>query len=75
MYVGGSVALILVGAILRYAIPNAMPELGLDLPLIGLILLVIGVIGLAVSLLQTAMVSDNRGGSRGRSFGPRRRRA
>ena len=44
MTIGASIALIIVGAILRFAIswePN-----GINLPLVGLILLIAGVVGL-----------------------------
>jgi hypothetical protein len=58
MYVGGSLFLIAVGAILRYAVADVWAEV--DLPMIGLILIVVGVIGLAVSLIQMAVYSGRR---------------
>ena len=54
MYIGGSIALIAFGAILRFAVADAID--GIDLAMIGLILMVVGVIGLVVSLIQTAML-------------------
>ena len=48
MTIGGSIALIIIGAILRYAVtwtPN-----GIDLQVVGLILMVGGVAGLIISL-------------------------
>jgi hypothetical protein len=58
MYVGGSLFLIAVGAILRYAVADMWAEV--DLPMIGLILMVIGVIGLIVSLFQMMIWSGRR---------------
>jgi len=58
MYVGGSLFLIAVGAILRYAVADVWAEV--DLPMIGLILMVIGVIGLVVSLFQMLVWSGRR---------------
>jgi hypothetical protein len=46
--IGGSIALIIIGAILRYAVtwtPN-----GIDLQIVGLILMIGGVVGLIISL-------------------------
>jgi hypothetical protein len=54
--IGGSIALIIIGAILRFAIswePN-----GINLPLVGLILLIAGIVGLIISLALT--ISKNR---------------
>jgi hypothetical protein len=58
MYVGGSLFLIALGAILRYAVADLWAEV--DLPMIGLILMVVGVIGLVVSLIQMAVYSSRR---------------
>jgi hypothetical protein len=58
MYVGGSLFLIAVGAILRYAVADIWAEV--DLPMIGLILMVIGAIGLVVSLFQMLIYSGRR---------------
>ena len=58
MYVGGSLFLIAVGAILRYAVADMWAEV--DLPMIGLILMVVGVIGLVVSLLQMLIWGGRR---------------
>jgi hypothetical protein len=58
MYVGGSLFLIAVGAILRYAIADMWAEV--DLPMIGFILMVVGVIGLVVSLLQMLIWGGRR---------------
>jgi hypothetical protein len=48
MTVGGSIALILIGAILKFAVtwsPN-----GIDLQLVGLIVMLGGIVGLIISL-------------------------
>jgi hypothetical protein len=48
MTVGGSIALIVIGAILRFAVtwsPN-----GIDLQLVGLIVMLGGIVGLIISL-------------------------
>jgi hypothetical protein len=62
--IGGSIALIAVGAILRFAVADTID--GIALGTIGVILMVVGAIGLVVALIQTAMVSD---GMRGRRAG------
>ena len=69
MYIGGSIALIAIGAILRFAIADSIE--GINLGMVGLILMVVGVIGLAVSLIQTAMYRDGMRG-RGSVNGPTR---
>jgi sulfite exporter TauE/SafE len=48
MGIGTSIALIAVGAILRYAV-NVTVE-GIEIQTVGLILMVVGIIGLVVSL-------------------------
>jgi hypothetical protein len=52
MTVGGSIFLIAVGAILRYAITDNIS--GIDLQVIGLILMIAGVVGLLVGLFMYA---------------------
>lgn len=59
MTVGGSIFLIAVGAILRYAITDSIS--GIDLQVIGLILMVAGVVGLLVGLFMYANTT-RRGG-------------
>jgi hypothetical protein len=56
MYIGGSLFLIAVGAILRWAVADAWEAV--DLPLVGLILMVVGGIGLVVSLFQQLLWKD-----------------
>ena len=48
MTIGGSIALIALGAILRYAI--SWSPTGINVPLIGAILMIVGAIGLLISL-------------------------
>ena len=59
MTVGGSIFLIAVGAILRYAITDSIS--GIDLQVIGLILMIAGVVGLLVGLFMYANAT-RRGG-------------
>jgi hypothetical protein len=49
MTYGGSIALIVIGAILRFAISYS--PAGIDLQLVGVILMIAGVLGLIVSLV------------------------
>jgi hypothetical protein len=65
MYIGGSMALIALGAILRFGVADSLD--GINLAVIGLILMIVGAIGLVVSLIQTAMVSDGYRRRRGAS--------
>jgi uncharacterized membrane protein YedE/YeeE len=59
MTIGGSILLIVIGAILRYAI-NWSPNY-VDLRLVGLILMIAGVVGLIIAL---AFLFSRRRGSR-----------
>ena len=58
MTVGGSIFLIAIGAILRYAITDSIS--GIDLKVIGLILMIAGVVGLLIGLFMYAN-SSRRG--------------
>ncbi len=58
MSIGASIALIAVGAILKYAV-NASVQ-GIEIATVGLILIIAGIIGLVVSLILFANAS--RGG-------------
>ena len=58
MYIGTSIFLIAVGAILKFAVTATVA--GIDLQTAGVILMVVGVIGLLISLLYMAMASDRR---------------
>lgn len=58
MTIGASIALIAVGAILKYAV-NASVQ-GIEIATVGLILMIAGIIGLILSLIMFA--NDSRGG-------------
>ncbi|CAN5547643.1 hypothetical protein BH10ACT11_BH10ACT11_04550 [soil metagenome] len=62
MTIGGSLFLIAVGAILRFAVTDSIK--GVDLTTVGLILIVVGVVGLILGLFMTrrsrAAVVDER---------------
>jgi Flp pilus assembly protein protease CpaA len=52
MTVGGSIFLIAVGAILRYAVTASIS--GIDLATVGLILMIAGIVGLLIGLFMYA---------------------
>ena len=58
MYIGTSIFLIAVGAILRYAVTADVEGINLDTA--GLILMIVGVIGLLFSLLWMTIWADRR---------------
>jgi hypothetical protein len=58
MYIGTSIFLIALGAILRYAVTGSVS--GLDIQTAGLILLIVGVLGLVLSLLMMTIWDDRR---------------
>jgi hypothetical protein len=61
MALGTSLFLIALGAILRFAVADAVP--GVALATIGVILMIVGVVGLIISLFTTSLWSrDRRGG-------------
>jgi hypothetical protein len=51
MTIGGSLFLLAVGAILKYAVQDSIE--GVDLTTVGLILMIVGAIGLAFGIWQT----------------------
>jgi hypothetical protein len=55
MTVGGSIFLVAVGAILRYAVTDSIS--GIDLATIGLILMIAGIVGLVIGLFMYANAS------------------
>jgi beta-lactamase regulating signal transducer with metallopeptidase domain len=55
MGIGTSLFLIAAGAILRYAVSDAIS--GIDLATVGLILLIVGIVGLVISLFMTLAYS------------------
>lgn len=58
--IGASLFMIAVGAILRYAVSDAVS--GISLPTIGLILMIVGIIGLVISLLMFFSADRRRAG-------------
>jgi hypothetical protein len=61
MYIGTSIFLIAVGAVLKYAVTGTVE--GFDIQTAGLILMIVGAIGLVISFfLMTAWSDRRRGG-------------
>jgi heme/copper-type cytochrome/quinol oxidase subunit 2 len=58
MTIGGSLALIAVGAILRYAVTAHVN--GFNLQTAGLVLMIVGIVGLLFSLLYTFVWASSR---------------
>jgi hypothetical protein len=58
MYIGTSIFLIALGAILKFAVTATVA--GIDIQTAGVILMVVGLIGLVLSLLQMMVWSDRR---------------
>lgn len=58
MYIGTSIFLIALGAILKFAITATVA--GIDIQTAGTILIVVGVIGLLISILLLAVGGDRR---------------
>jgi Domain of unknown function (DUF6458) len=58
MYIGTSIFLIALGAVLRYAVTATVE--GFDLATAGLILMIVGAIGLIISLFFMTAWSDRR---------------
>jgi len=58
MYIGTSILLIALGAILKYAVTATAA--GIDIQTAGVILMVVGVVGLVISLAVMTVWSDRR---------------
>lgn len=58
MYIGTSIFLIAVGAILAFAVTATVA--GVDIQTAGLILMVVGALGLVISLLEQLVWADRR---------------
>jgi hypothetical protein len=58
MYIGTSIFLIAVGAILAFAVTATVA--GIEIETAGIILMVVGGLGLVISLFQEAIWSDRR---------------
>ena len=59
MYIGTSIFLIALGAILKFAVTATVG--GFEIQTAGVILIVVGLIGLVISILMLAMRKDRRG--------------
>jgi hypothetical protein len=58
MYIGTSIFLIAVGAILKFAVTATVA--GVDIQTAGVILMVVGAIGLVISLMEQLIWADRR---------------
>ncbi len=58
MYIGGSLVLLAVGAVMSFAVEDRIS--GVDLYTAGLIFMVIGVLGLLISLIVSGQQRDRR---------------
>jgi heme/copper-type cytochrome/quinol oxidase subunit 2 len=58
MYIGTSIFLIALGAILKFAVTGSVE--GFDIQTAGTILIVVGIIGLVISLLFAMVWNDRR---------------
>jgi hypothetical protein len=58
MYFGGAIAMIAVGAILSFAVRDAVP--GVDLTVVGYILMLLGALGIALTLATAGRRRDPR---------------
>lgn len=63
MYIGGSLFLLAIGAILSFAVQDSIN--GVDLVTTGYILMAVGVLGIVLSLLMTARARGPRDDARG----------
>lgn len=61
MALGTSLFLIAVGAILRFAVADAVPDI--DLSTIGVILMIVGAVGMIISLFTMSVWSRDRRGA------------
>jgi hypothetical protein len=60
MYIGTSIFLIALGAVLKFAVTATVA--GIDIQTAGLILMIVGIIGLVLSLFLMTAWSDRRRG-------------
>ncbi len=58
MYIGGSIALLAIGAILAFAVQDAIS--GVDLVAVGYILMAAGALGILLSLFLNAQRTERR---------------
>lgn len=58
MYFGGAIAMIALGAILSFAVRDAVP--GVDLTAVGYILMVVGALGIVLTMAMTGRRDASR---------------
>ena len=58
MYIGGSLALLAIGAVLSFAVSDRIE--GVDLYTAGLIFMAVGALGLVISLIVSGQRRDDR---------------
>lgn len=58
MYIGGSLFLLAIGAILSFAVQDSIS--GIDLVITGYILMAVGVLGLLLSIMMTSRASGKQ---------------
>ena len=58
MYFGGAITMIAIGAILSFAVRDAVP--GVDLTAVGYILMIVGVLGIVLTMAMTGRRRDAR---------------
>jgi Domain of unknown function (DUF6458) len=68
MSIGGSIFLIAVGAILKYAVTAQV--VGVDIQTVGLILMIAGIVALAISLAMVIAANRNRNAGPGGPTAP-----
>lgn len=68
MSIGGSIFLIAVGAILKYAVTAQV--VGVDIQTVGLILMIAGILALAISLAMLIAANRNRNAGPGGPSAP-----
>jgi hypothetical protein len=57
MYFGGAIAMIAVGAVLSFAVRDAVP--GVDLTAVGYILMLVGVLGIVLTMATSGRRRDD----------------
>ncbi len=62
MAIGTSIALIAIGAILKFAVSFSIT--GIDINIVGLILMIVGILGLALSVVMMIAGGPRRGDPR-----------
>jgi hypothetical protein len=58
MYFGGAIAMIAIGAVLSFAVRDAVP--GVDLTMVGYILMVVGALGIVLTMSMAGRRDERR---------------